>query len=292
MEHTGFPSDETLAAFIDGRLDPETRGKVIAHMTTCSECYSVFVSATEMTAAAAAPESSRRSSRTGWLSVAVAATAAAMAVVFLVTPVRDRILPRGDAGMVALAKAAPPERIIAGRISGFPYQPMAPVMRSRNADPMKNPANAALLTASAGVERSVTKRRSAANLHASGVAHLLLGDNKTAIDLLHESLLAETEQRTVAAAIEESDDVPLLNDLSAALSHRAVQQRNVPAAIEAVRCANRAFRLARTPEAAWNRAVAVEALNGSKRAQTAWNDYLAIDRTSAWAAEARKRLAD
>src|SRR3954454_17183095 len=111
MEHTGFPSDETLAAFIDGRLDPETRGKVIAHMTTCSECYSVFVNATEMTAAAAAPESSRRSSRAGWLSVAVAATAAMMAVVFLVTPVRDHILPRGDAGMVALANAAPPERI-------------------------------------------------------------------------------------------------------------------------------------------------------------------------------------
>jgi hypothetical protein len=245
-----------------------------------------------MTDAAAAPESSRRSSRSGWLSVAVAAMAAAMAVVFLVTPVRDRILPRSDAGMVSLAKAAPPERIIAGRISGFPYQPMAPVVRGTNTDPMKNPANAALLTASAGVERSVIKRRSAANLHASGVAHLLLGDNATAIDLLQESLLAETNQRTVAAAIEESDDVRLLNDLSAALSNRAVQQRNIPAAAEAVRCADRAFRLGRTPESAWNRAVAIEALNGSKRAGTAWNDYLAIDRTSAWATEARKRLAD
>jgi len=292
MEHTGFPSDETLAAFIDGRLDPETRGKVIAHMTTCSECYSVFVSATEMTAAAAAPESSRRSSRTGWLAVAVAAMAAVLAVVVLVTPVRDRILPRGDAGMVALANAAPPERIIAGRITGFPYQRMTPSMRGSNTNPMKNPANAALLTASAAVERSVIKRRSAANLHASGVAHLLLGDMNAAVDLLHESLLAETEQRTVSAAIEESDDVPLLNDLSAALSHRAVQQRNIPAAAEAVRCADRAFRLGRTPEAAWNRAIAIEALNGPKRAKTAWNDYLAIDRTSAWATEARKKLAE
>lgn len=292
MEHTGFPSDETLAAFIDGRLDPETRGKVIAHMTTCSECYSVFVNATEMTAAAIAPESSRRSSRAGWLAVAVAAAAAAIAVIFLVTPVRDRIFPRGDAGMAALAKAAPPERIIAGRISGFPYQPMAPVVRSRAADPMKNPANATLLTASAGVERSVIKRRSAANLHASGVAHLLLGDNTAAVDLLHESLLAETEQRTVAAAIEESDDVPLLNDLSAALSTRAVQKRDIPAAAEAVVCADRAFRLSRTPETAWNRAVAIEALNGSKRARTAWNDYLAVDRTSAWAEEARRKLAE
>jgi len=291
MEHTGFPSDETLAAFIDGRLDPETRGKVVAHMTTCSECYSVFMSATEMTAAAAAPESSRRSSRKGWLAVAVAATAAVMSVVFLVTPLRDRILPRGDAGMVALANAAPPERIIAGRISGFPYQRMTPTMRSSSPDPMKNPANASLLTAAAAVERSVIKRRSAANLHASGVAHLLLGDHTAAVDLLHESLLAETEQRTVAAAIEESDDVPLLNDLSAALSHRAMQQRNIPAAAEAVRCADRAFRLGRTPETAWNRAVAIEALNGSKGAVAAWHDYLAIDAKSPWATEARKRMA-
>src|SRR5260221_5655479 len=41
MEHTGFPSDETLAAFLDGNLDPDTRRRVIEHMTTCEECYSV-----------------------------------------------------------------------------------------------------------------------------------------------------------------------------------------------------------------------------------------------------------
>ena len=45
MEHTGFPSDETLAAFLDGRLDPETRRRVIEHMTTCDECYSVVAAA-------------------------------------------------------------------------------------------------------------------------------------------------------------------------------------------------------------------------------------------------------
>lgn len=291
MEHTGFPSDETLAAFIDGRLDPETRGEVIAHMTTCSECYSVFVSATEMTAAAVAPDASRRSSRNAWVAVGAATLAATMAVVFLVTPVHDFVLPHRDDGMIALAKAAPGERTIIGRISGFPYQPMAPVVRGPNADPMKNTANAALLTAAAGVQRSVASHRSSANLHASGVANLLLGDNNMAIDLLHESLLAETGQRSVAAAIDESDDVSLLNDLSVALSNRATSQRKLTDAAEAVRCADRAWRIGHTQEAAWNRAVAIEALNGSKVAQRAWNDYLAIDLSSPWAAEARKRLA-
>jgi hypothetical protein len=290
MEHTGFPSDETLAAFIDGRLDAETRAKVIAHMTTCSECYSVFLSATELPSRAAARDPWRP--RRAWMAVATATAAAGMACAFLITPVRDHILHRED-GMSALRKAAPLQRTIAGRISGFPYQSAAPVMRGRKSDPLQNPANASLLTAAAGVQRSVAARRTAANLHASGVANLLLGNNDVAIDTLHESLLAETGQRTVPAAIAESDDVSLLNDLSAALSTRAIAKRRpIPDAVEAVRCADRAWRIGRTPEAAWNRAVAVEALNGRGHAMTAWHDYLAIDATSGWAAEARKRLAD
>jgi hypothetical protein len=291
MEHTGFPSDETLAAFIDGRLDAETRAKVIAHMTTCSECYSVFLSATEMPARAAARDAWRP--RRAWIAVATTTAAAGIACAFLITPVRDRILHHED-GMALLAKAAPAQRTIAGRISGFPYQSLAPVMRgSTRFDPLQNPANASLLTAAAGVQRSVAARRTAANLHASGVANLLLGKDDAAIDTLHEALLSETEEHTVSAAIDESDNVPLLNDLSAALSNRAINKRQpLPDAAEAVRCADRAWRIGRTPEAAWNRAVAAEALNGRAHAASAWNDYLAVDETSPWAAEARKHLAD
>jgi hypothetical protein len=166
-------------------------------------------------------------------------------------------------------------------------------MRGSKFDALQNPANASLLTAAARVERSAAARRTAANLHASGVANLLLGKDDIAIDTLHEALLAETGQRSVAAAIAESDDVSLLNDLSAALSNRALAKRgSVPDAVEAVRCADRAWRIGRAPEAAWNRAIAVEALNGRGHAMTAWHDYLAIDETSGWAEEARKRTAD
>jgi hypothetical protein len=295
MEHTGFPSDETLAAFIDGRLDPETRAKVIAHMATCSECYSVFMSATEMTPAAEAPGSSIRASRSAWLAVAVTAFAAAVAVVFLVTPVRDLVFPHQDDGMALLAKAAPAQRIIAGRISGFPYQPMAHRMRGPSLDPMRDPANASLLTAAAGVQRSATRRRSVNNLHALGVANLLLGNGDVAISMLQEALLDESAQRNVASAIDESSDVALLNDLSAALSNRAIVQQEVPrgnlaGVAEAVLAAERAWRVGRTPEAAWNRALAIETLNGPASARTAWHDYLAVDSSSPWAAEARKKL--
>jgi hypothetical protein len=259
-------------------------------MTTCAECYSVFLSATEMPSRAAARDAWRP--RRAWIAVATATAAAGIACIVLITPVRDRILHRED-GMALLAKAAPAQRTIAGRISGFPYQAPAPVMRGPRFDPLQNPANASLLIAAAGVQRSVAARRTAANLHASGVANLLLGKNDIAIDTLREALLAESGQQTVAAAIAESDDVALLNDLSAALSNRAVARRRpIPDAVEAVRCAERAWRIGRTPEAAWNRAIAIEALNGRGHAMTAWHDYLAIDASSPWAAEARKRLAD
>jgi hypothetical protein len=290
MEHTGFPSDETLAAFIDGRLDPETRGKVIAHMATCSECYSVFMSATETTTTATPRYASPRSSRSAWLAVAVTAVAAVVAVVFLVTPVRDFVLPNRYDGMVALANAASAERTIVGRLSGFPYQPMAHVARGKSYDPMKDPANAKLLTAAAGVQRAATARPSSANLHALGVANLLLGNGDAAIKTMEAALLEETGQRSVSAAIDESNDVSLLNDLSVALSHRAVPHQSVADAAEAVRCAERAWRLDRTAEAAWNRALAMEALNGPKSATTAWHDYLARDPSSPWADEARKKL--
>jgi hypothetical protein len=288
MEHTGFPSDETLAAFIDGRLDSDTRAQVIAHMATCPECYSVFMSATEMASMTASPNGSQRSSRRAWLAVAVTTVAAAVAIVFLVTPLRDFVLPQQDKGMEALAKAAPEQRTIAGRISGFRYQPMAHLTRGANVDPMRDPTNANLLTAAAAVQRSVMARRTPANLHAAGVASLLLGQTGVAIDRLHEALLAETGEHRVAAAIEDSNDGPLLNDLSAALSNRS--RPKLDDKIESVRCAEKAWRIGRTPEAAWNRALATEALNGPESARIAWHDYLAIDPSSPWAAEARKRL--
>jgi len=259
-------------------------------MATCPECYSVFMSATEMPAVTAAPNGSRRSSQRAWLAVGVTTVAAAVAIVFLVTPIRDFVLPHQDDGMETLVKAAPEQRTIAGRISGFPYQPMAHLARGTNVDPMKDPANASLLTAAATVQRSATARRSPANLHALGVANLLLGNHDAAIDLLHEALLAETGRHGVKAAIDDSNDVPLLNDLSVALSNRATIHPRLDDEIESVRCAEKAWRIGRTQEAAWNRAVAIETLNGPALAKTAWHEYLAIDPSSPWAAEARKKL--
>src|SRR5260370_42382657 len=110
MEHTGFPSDETLAAFIDGRLDPETRGQVIAHMATCPECYSVFMSATEMAEVTAAPHGSHRSSQMAWLAVAVTAGATEVPVRVLAHPPRRFVRPPPQRPQRSRADGAPAHR--------------------------------------------------------------------------------------------------------------------------------------------------------------------------------------
>jgi hypothetical protein len=122
------------------------------------------------------------------------------------------------------------------------------------------------------------------------VANLLLGNTDAAIDTLHEALLAETGRHRVVDAIDDSTDVRMLNDLSAALSNRTAVHPKMDD--EALRCAEKAWRIGRSPEAAWNRAIATEALNGagSDAARSAWRDYLERDPASPWAKEALKRL--
>lgn len=257
-------------------------------MASCTECYSVFMSATEMTAPLAAPNGSQRSSRPAWIAVGVSAIAAVIAIVVFVA------LPHGDSGMTALARAAPEYRTIGGRLSGFPYQPMRSNERGPIYDPMKDPANGKLMIAAADVKISANERHSVANLHALGVANLLLLSDRgdAAIDAMHQALQVETGQRNVDVAIRDSNDVALLNDLSAALANRAMTNGHPSDKGESVDCAERAWRLGGTREAAWNRAIAIELLSGPHSARTAWHDYLAIDPSSRWADEARKKLSN
>jgi hypothetical protein len=158
---------------------------------------------------------------------------------------------------------------------------------------MKDIANSKLLTAAAAVKLAADEKRSAANLHALGVANLLLladhGD--AAIDAMQEALRVETGQSDVTNAINSSDDVSLLNDLSVALANRAMTKPHATDKGESVLCAERAWQLGGTREAAWNRAIAIELFDGPQSAR-AWHDYLALDPSSKWADEARKHLSN
>src|SRR5437763_14755509 len=106
MEHSGFPSDETLAAFIDGRLDDVTRRRVVEHMTTCDECYAVCLAATEMQKASGSPPPRRRASHRhfGTATLAVS-SAAALLVTVLMTPLHRHLGPRSS-GIDVLVSAS------------------------------------------------------------------------------------------------------------------------------------------------------------------------------------------
>src|SRR2546430_5671982 len=154
MEHAGFPSDETLAAFIDGRVDAETRARVIEHIADCAECYSVFIGATEMPAAAVADASNAGPFRRARYAIASAAIAAAAAIGFFITPAGQRLY--RPAGLAALADAAPAARTFEGRLGGFPYRAIAPGARGTEADPTRDPAHSRVRDVAAKVQRNVT----------------------------------------------------------------------------------------------------------------------------------------
>ncbi len=46
-ETMSCPSEETLAEFIDGRLDPEARRSVVEHLAVCGECRDIVMAADE-----------------------------------------------------------------------------------------------------------------------------------------------------------------------------------------------------------------------------------------------------
>jgi hypothetical protein len=282
MEHAGFPSDETLAAFIDGRVDAETRGRVVEHLASCAECYSVFIGSTEIPAAVAADVSNVRPFRRARYAIAAAAIAAAAAIGFFITPAGQRLY--HPDGLAALAAAAPSARTFEGRISGFPYRREAPITRGVEADPSQNPANYKLLDVAAKVQANALKSPSVENLHALGVSQLLLGKSSEAMQTLGDAL-------EKSGGLDASTDVALISDYAAALCSRAADARSTESAELAARAAERAWSLRRTPETAWNRAVALETLRGGAPADQAWRDYLKLDSSSDWAREARARLA-
>jgi len=259
-EHSPFPDDETLAAFIDGQLDEETRESVVAHMAECAECLDVVTASNEIKAAPVVR-------RGNWNRNVVygLAAAAALALVFFLTPAREVIFVPD--GIKQLASVAPPKRSIDGRITSFPYREPAPRLRGTNDEEV----DFKVLTVAAEVQKRAEEHPNARTLHAEGVAYLLTGNKSDAVRVL-EAVRAQTPS-----------DPQLLSDLAAA--YLAANRPD-----KALTTANAAWALAKTPEIAWNRAFAAQRLNDRTKATEAWNDFLRISDSPEWTAEAQKNL--
>lgn len=208
----------------------------------------------------------------------VLATAAALLLVVRLDPAwwqqltaRDAVDPR----MAGLVAAVGDERYIEGRLTGgFRYGPLRPVTRGPGD---LSSQNLALLAAAAELQKAAQADPSADNLHAWGVAQVLLGEWDAGVDALRRALALspsmERHSDLVAAMLAAAEGTGRSEDLPLALQEAEQVLRSY----------------GEVPEALFSRAAVLESLGLRSAAAEAWRRYLVVDDTSEWAAEAGRR---
>jgi CHAT domain-containing protein len=186
----------------------------------------------------------------------------------------------------SIAAAAPAERPFEGRLSDFPFRPLAAQMRGGSSEASEvvdiGPSHALIARAIGDAKR----KRTVYNLHAAGVAYLIIGKPEAALKAVADALMKATGEEDLPKAIRASSDIALLNDLSvAAVAMIRTGQSQEPAAI-ALEVTQRLWTSQRTAETAWNRALALEKTGMKEEALRAWKDYQRLDRVSSWSSEA------
>jgi tetratricopeptide (TPR) repeat protein len=269
------PDFETIAAYLDDRLSARERAQVTAHLAECETCYTLLSESAQtlvqQPARVTSLESWRERIRPRAIYGAAAALATAAAVWLVVMP-----LARPGGTVTGLVAAVGAERIVEPRLTGgFAY---GPLVATRSATPSES-TSPDLRIAVALIEKAAAADRSANNLHALGIAYLVTGKHAEAL-----SILESVTQRDGAAAT--------WSDLAAAYLVQGTDEHRSDLVAKAYDAADRAARRAPSLREAWfNRALALERLSDrNDAAKQAWEDYLNVDATSAWAEEARRHL--
>jgi len=277
MTESRCPSPEQIAAFVAGSLLGDELTMVTEHIRTCGDCRLILADAAmidrEPEFADAAPSSPPRRISTWWWLAAAAAIVIGVIVVSTRLPFRDR----NDA-MHRLIEASPSDgRYLEPRLSGgFAWAPILPVRRD-STQPL-DPREMKLIGVAGEVLEQTAKDPSPEAQHAAALAHLLAGRPNEA------SLLLET----LAVS---SKDATIWSDLAAARYAAGIQNGQAQQFGQALAAADTALRFdPNLSEALFNRALTIERLGLRDRAAAAWEQYLAVDGQSAWAAEARKHL--
>ena len=321
------PDDQTLAAYIDGTLDAEARAELERHLAECASCREVTVETAialdadpssespvgvderdprveppttpangpnrDAGSTIASPEPSpgagsmagpqsgdvlpfrtagRRWRRWSW-AVAGSLAAAALVVLAVVMPRLDSRDARDD-GVDALVDAVGARRPFEPRLSGgFRFGPLASVQRSGDAEPSLAPEVRVAALSLVKVHEDAPSVETAV---ARAAAEAVLGQVDAAIALLEEATRQAPDRATA------------WNDLAAVRLLRAQQTSDPASATRALEAADRALALSpRFPEAAYNKALALEAAGRDDDARSAWAAYLAIDPDSEWARDVR-----
>jgi CHAT domain-containing protein len=270
---THCPDDETLAAWVDGRLSRAQSAPLVEHVSLCPFCIERIEAANETFHAEKSAAGVVRPGGTKWWLLA----AAAVLMVVLPAIVFDRSRPRDP--LQELVEVAPRSaRASEARLSGgFAWAPYRGSMRAggtaAGTDHMK------LIGVAAEALENAQRDPSQPAQRAAGVAMVLIERPEEGIPLL------------AAQAKQSTNDARPWSDLAAAQYAAALRGRTslYPEALASV---NRALRIdARMREALFNRALILERLGLHGEARAAWQRYLEEDASSPWAAEAREHLA-
>ncbi len=202
---------ETLAAYVDGLLPPEERAKVDAEIAADPENFEWLVNtigAVDDDTIQVLPFQRRRAVRSGvW--VLLAAAASALLVVQLQPEWWQHLRgPQADPRFATLVAAVGHERYLEARLSGgFEYGPPRQVMRGPTD---LSTQNHALLAAAGELQKAADANPSPENLHAWGVAQLLLGAPDLALVTLTAALAKESSHAVAIdlAAAYLSDGAP------------------------------------------------------------------------------------
>ena len=267
------PTEEILAAFIEGSLARPEIAEVLSHMRDCPECRASVARTADFYDQERRQGETQATRRTGisrqwWL----------LAAAIMIAVVALSLLMRTETNNPTsiLVDAAPKEhRHVDARISGFPWAAFEAQQRGVG---VVDPADLKLSGAAGIVLERTANKNDAESLHAQGVALLL-------IDRLSESI-AMLERASNA-----SSDPRIWNDLAAAryaLVEREERLSQLPLALAAT---DRALQLdPRLAEAHFNRALILQRMGLLEQARKSWDAYLALDPNSEWSVEARTRL--
>ncbi len=279
-----------LAAWIEQGVGATERAHIETHLAGCDDCR-LLIAQTLSTRDAVGnvgpavpygPDRVVAPPRRSWIGWGAAALATAAALVMAVQ-VQPAWWPGGrgvaDQRLADLVDAVGQERTVEARLTGgFRHGHLrAPVRSGGSLAPSDNWT---LYAAAGKIREAAEQDATAANLHALGLAHLLLGNHDAAIEAF-EDAIAEDPQAAL-----------FRSDLAAAYLARATQLDRPDDFPRALSAAEKALAAnAQLLEARFNKALALESLFLEEQARRAWEDYLAYDSASPWAEEARRHLA-
>jgi CHAT domain-containing protein len=280
------PDPEALAAFVDQGLRADETTQIEAHLGECDTCRLIVARVFDTKSAVLAADPAafmpgQRSGRTTRLVrfrrahvvLGAGSLLTAAAVLTLMFDVGDR------SKLADLAEAVGDDRTVEARLTGgFHYGHVRAPVRSGGSS-VASSDDWTIFAAAGKIREDAQRDPSAPNLHALGVAHLVVGEYDEAV-------------RAIEDAIAEDPEPPQYHsDLAAAYLARAKHLDRPDDLPRALGAAARAIQgNDKLIEARFNRALALEALFLDDQARQAWEDYLLRDSPSGWASEARDHL--